>query len=73
MTSLSARLLSLVAMVLSFDSLRLSMAALEKMGVRGNKALQAFTVIEIMGDWVNWDKAKMKLQGWKVQESVQKK
>ena len=30
--SLSARLLSLVAMVLSFDSLRLSMAALEKMG-----------------------------------------
>ena len=38
-------------MVLSFDSLRLSMAALEKMGVRGNKALQAFTVIEIMGDW----------------------
>ena len=41
--------------------------------MRGKKALQAFTVIEIMGDWVNWDKAKMKLQGWKVQESVQKK
>ena len=42
-------------------------------GVRGNTALQAFTVIEIMGDWVNWYKAKMNLQGWKVQESVQKK
>ena len=65
------QLFSLVVMVLS-DALRLSMAAQEKMEVRGNKAWQAFTVIEIMGHWAIWDQEeKMKLQGWKVQESVQ--
>ena len=65
------QLFSLVVMVLS-DALRLSMAAQEKMEVRGNKAWQAFTVIEIMGHWAIWDQEeKMMLQGWKVQESVQ--
>ena len=47
------------------------MAAQAKMGVRGSTALQAFTVVEIMGDWENWDQEKMKLQGWKIQESAQ--
>ena len=27
--------------------------------------------MRLWGDWVNWDKGKMKLQGWNVQESVQ--